>query len=158
MRHLNNFVGNSRGRNVVPSGICFGGSIYTDCSLDPAIYTNAYSVPTRVVGISNTFNLTVSGGPPNNLGEIVVLYYKVSSTQPTTPGPRSPPSSNAFSQVPLNFSGVGTISGITNGHWIQFGVEAIDTFSGTEFWTSTLSVSNVTPGITLGSFTWYNIC
>ena len=156
MRHLNNFVGNSRGRNVVPSGICFGAEISTDCSLDPQFYLNAYSVPTRVVGVSNTINLEISG--PAGGSENLTLCYRVNATEQTMPGPRSPPSENSFTPIAFNFTGLATISGITNGHWIQFGVEAIDPYLGLEFYTSTVRVSNVTPGITLGSFSWLNYC
>jgi hypothetical protein len=156
MRHLNTFLGNSRGRNLLPVGITFGAEISTDCSLDPNFYANAYSIPTRVVGVSNTINLEISG--PGAAGEIVTLWYRVNATQQTTPGPRSPPSSNSFTQISFSLSGLATISGITNGHWIQFGVEAPDPYLGLEFYTSTVRVSNVTPGITLGSFSWLNYC
>jgi hypothetical protein len=156
MRHLNTFLGNSRGRNVVPSGICFGVEISTDCSLDPQFYLNAYSVPTRVVGVSNTINLEISG--PGAASENLILYYRVNATEQITPGPRSPPSANSFTPVSFNFFGLATIPGITNGHWIQFGVEAPDPYFGVEFYTSTVRVSNVAPGITLGTFIWINYC
>jgi hypothetical protein len=157
MRHLNNFVGNSRGRNIVPSDISFS-NISTECSSDPDFYVIAYS-SVRIVGISNTINLQISG--PGAASENLSLWYRV-TTSNRTPDANISPSAvldPKFNPISFDlFSGLTAISGITNGYYLQFGVEALDPYGVYETYTSTVRVSNVSPGITLGSFDWSNNC
>ena len=157
MRHLNNFVGNSRGRNIFPPNISFS-DISTECAYDPDFYTFAYS-SVRIVGISNTINLQISG--PGLGSENLSLWYRV-TTSNRTPDANIGPSAvlnPKFDPITFDlFSGLATISGITNGYYLQFGVEVVDPYGLFESYTSTVKVSNVTPGITLGTFNWYNYC
>lgn len=152
MRALQNFKGfHSNGRNIFPAGFTLG-NISIDCGITP-IYQSAFTFA-RVIGVSNTINIQVV--PPIGLGELITIWYAVSGTTLSLNFNR-PPSTQTVATFTDITSG-GTISGITNGHYVYFGMDSADPFAGTEFATYTMNVSNVSPGLTLTSLFSSNIC
>jgi len=152
MRALQNFKGfHSNGRDIFPAGFTFG-SPFIECGGSPP-YGTAFTF-SRVQGVSNTINIQVVA--PLAASEILTLWYAVSGTTLSLNFNRSPSTQTAATFTDITFGG--TISGVTNGHYVYFGVDSADPFVGTEFVDYQLRISNVTPGLTLGTLTIYNLC